>query len=43
MLCECEMYDEFRDLDAMSVKVNMNGDMDVSNVFGMDERYERLC
>lgn len=43
MLCECEMYDEFKNLDAMSVKVDVNGDMGVSNVLGTDERYERLC
>ena len=43
VLYECKLYDEFRNVDAIGVKVNMNGEVDMSDVLAKDERYERLC
>lgn len=38
MLCECEMYDEFKDLNTMGVKVDVNRDVDVNDELGKHER-----
>ena len=43
VLYECKLYDEFRNVDAIGVKVDMNGEVDMSDVLAKDERYERLC
>ena len=42
VLCECDMYAHFRELDEMGVVKRANG-WDVSEVLSTKETYERLC
>lgn len=42
LLCECEMYEAFRDLEGMNV-VRKENEWDVSRVLRERESYERMC
>lgn len=42
VLCECDMYAAFRNVDAMGV-VRRGNEWDVSQVLGVKEYYEELC
>lgn len=43
VLCKCGMYEEFRDLDAMGIRIGANDQFDFSGVLSSKMTYVRMC